>query len=161
MSGKRRLVGAGLLATVLAGAAAVAGAAPREIGRIFHEDPRSAGTVVRPAEAVLDAAIVRTPEAGAILHLENGWVLALAEGSAVRFEADGAGIVNVTVYAGQARAVSAGGRVLRAGQGSRFALPPREGSADPATAEARLRAARPSGGSPGRSGAARGGWRQH
>jgi hypothetical protein len=114
---------------------------PREIGQIFHEDPQSKGVVARSGEAITDATTVRTLDAGAILRLDNGWVLELSELAAARIEEDGAGFVNVTVYAGRLSAVGNGGRLQHAGAGSRFTLPPWSGDVDAVTAEARLLAA--------------------
>jgi hypothetical protein len=141
MKARCRLGAAWVLGAVLAGAAIAGEAVPREIGQIFHEDPRLKGAVVRSGEPIADSAVVRTLDAGAILRLDNGWVLKMSELGAARIEEEGAGFVNVTVYAGRLSAVGSGGRLQHAGVGSRFTLPPWKGDVDPVTAETRLLAA--------------------
>ena len=98
-----------------------------EAGRLGYVVYRQAGAGrIHESMATLenDRAMIKTLDRTAIVHLDNGNVLRLAENSAVIFEGLPSGGVEVSVLSGKLTMLGSRGKLRTAGSGSFFLLGP-------------------------------------
>jgi len=122
--GGRRILKLWILLGCSALALAASAAEPERLGRLYDQDAAAAGGLAGTAREFASGELLRAPNEGALLRLDNGQVLRLDPYSAIVLDAGAERDVHVRVLAGRVTTVDGAGRPLVGGARSSFTLPP-------------------------------------